>query len=143
MNTDDFRNQKLKTILIDADVNSLREISRVIINNTNLNLVTTCKTGRAAINALKETPVDLIILNPALPDANGFDLISALPPNPPVVVIVSDRIDYAYFAYRIDAVDYRLKPVTPDLLEGALDRVYRRLMLNHALAEQGLKFDFR
>lgn len=135
MNTvlDEFRKAKLKCLLIDADVNSLREISRVILNNTTIELVNTCKTGRAAINALKETKVDLIFLNPALPDTNGFDLISAIQ-DPPIVVIISDRHDYAYYAYRIDAVDYRLKPFTPDLLAGVLENVYRRMLLNQLLA---------
>jgi two-component system, LytTR family, response regulator len=135
MKLDDFRSKKLKCLLIDADVNSLREISRVIMNNSTIDLVSTCKTGRAAINVLKETQIDLIMMNPALPDANGFDLIASLP-NPPIVVIISDRQDYAYYAYRIDAVDYRLKPYTPDLLLDSLELVYRRMLLIEALNNQ-------
>lgn len=129
MKVEDLQKTKLKCLLIDADVNSLREISRTVMSNPALDLVTTCKTGRAALNILKEMPIDLILMNPALPDANGFDMIASLA-KPPVVVIISDREDYAYFAYRIDAVDYRLKPFTPDLLAGCLERVYRRLVYN-------------
>jgi response regulator of citrate/malate metabolism len=66
--------QKLRCLLIDADVNALRELSRVVINNPHLELVNTCKTGRAAVHLLKDTKVDIILINPALPDANGFDL---------------------------------------------------------------------
>lgn len=123
---DVLKNKKLKCLLIDADVNGLRELSRVVINNPRLELVNTCKTGRAAVNLLKETPVELILINPALPDANGFDLMASLPDKPPVVII-SDRGDYAYYAYRIDAIDYRIKPITPDLLNQILDRVFQRL----------------
>jgi two-component system, LytTR family, response regulator len=129
MNTVDPRTTKLKCLILDADVNSLREISRVVMNNPALDLVNASKTGRAALYALKEAHVDLIFMNPALPDANGFDLIASLP-DPPMVVIISDRQDYAYYAYRIDAVDYRLKPFTPDLLQASLDLVYRRMRLN-------------
>jgi DNA-binding NarL/FixJ family response regulator len=135
MKLDDFRKMKLKCLLIDADVNSLREVTRVIINEGTLELVSTCKTGRAAVNLLKEMPVDLIVMNPALPDANGFDLVASLP-EPPITIIISDRQDYAYYAYRIDAVDYRLKPYTPDLLRASLEAVYRRLLLNHTLRSQ-------
>lgn len=135
---DALKNNKLKCLLIDADVNSLRELSRVVINNPRLELVNTCKTGRAAVNLLKETPVELILINPALPDANGFDLMASLP-DKPAVVIISDRGDYAYYAYRIDAIDYRIKPVTPDLLNQILDRVFQRLAEKHAykLASEG------
>ncbi|MFN8396362.1 MAG: hypothetical protein U0176_17185 [Bacteroidia bacterium] len=98
---DALKNNKLKCLLImDADVNNLREpYSRVVINNPRLELVNTCKTGRAAVNLLKETPVEeLILINPALPDANGFDLMASLP-DKPAVVIISDRGDYTYYAY--------------------------------------------
>jgi two-component system, LytTR family, response regulator len=132
MKIEDFQKKRLRSLLIDADVNSLREISRVIMNNPATDLVNTCKTGRAAVNVIKEMPIDLIFMNPALPDANGFDLIASLDIQP-IVVIISDRQDYAYYAYRIDAVDYRLKPYTPDLLSLSLERVYRRLLLNHHL----------
>ncbi|MEY3442890.1 MAG: hypothetical protein RLZZ519_1171 [Bacteroidota bacterium] len=117
--------QKLKCLLIDADVNALRELSRVVVNNSQLDLINTCKTGRAAVHFLKDNKVDLILINPALPDANGFDLMASLP-NAPIVVIISDRQDYAYYAYRIEALDYRIKPITPDLLNQILERVFRR-----------------
>jgi two-component system, LytTR family, response regulator len=130
----EIQNKRLKVLLIDADVNSLRELSRVVINNPRLEIVNTCKTGRAAVNLLKEYPVELIIINPALPDANGFDLVASLPDAPPVVII-SDRQDYAYYAIRIDAIDYRIKPLTPDLLNQVLDRVFLRLMMKEALAQ--------
>jgi two-component SAPR family response regulator len=120
--------KKLRCLLIDADVNELRELSRVVINNPLLELVNTCKTGRAAVHLLKDTKVDLILINPALPDANGFDLMASLP-DAPIVVIISDRQDYAYYAYRIEALDYRIKPITPDLLNQILERVFRRVAM--------------
>ena len=129
---EEFKKQKLKCLLIDADINELREFARVVMNNPDLELVNTCKTGRTASNILKETPIDLVIINPALPDANGFDLMASLP-NPPIVVIISDRPDYAYYAFRIHAVDYRLKPITPDILKQIMDRVFNQLILKNAL----------
>lgn len=129
IDTKELQKKKLRTLIIDGDVNSLREESRVVLNNPSLELVNTCKTGRAAVNVVKETQVDLIIMNPALPDANGFDIIASLP-DAPVVIVISDRQDYAYYAYRIDAVDYRLKPFTQEILVACLERVYRRLAYN-------------
>jgi two-component system, LytTR family, response regulator len=130
----DIQKKKLKCVIIDADVNELREFSRVVVNNTRLELINTCKTGRAAVYLLKEHPVDLIFINPALPDANGFDLMASLP-DKPMVVIISDRMDYAYYAFRIDAVDYRIKPISNDLLNQIIDRVILRMMMQQALAE--------
>ena len=53
-------------------------------------------------------------------------------PISPIVVIISDRQDYAYFAYRIEALDYRIKPIAPDILNQIVDRVTRQLALIEA-----------
>jgi two-component system, LytTR family, response regulator len=126
--------KKIRCLLIDADVMSLRECSRMVINSPRLELVNTCKTGRSAVNILKDYEVDLVIMNPALPDANGFDLIAALEVQPEVIII-SDKPDYAFFAYRIDACDYRLKPLTTAKLDESLDRVFMRMMLKKVYSD--------
>lgn len=125
----------LKCLIIDPDVNALRETSRLIDNHPSLEVINSCKTGRSAYNTLNDGAVDLVFMNPALPDTNGFDLITAMD-NPPLVVILSDRPDYAFYAYRIDAVDYRLKPLILDRLEVTLDRVYMRLEMLEAMANR-------
>lgn len=122
----------LKCLLIDADVNSLRETTRIVGNHPNLEIINTCKTGRSSFNSLNEGNVDLLFMNPALPDANGFDLVASME-NPPLVIILSDRPDYAFYAYRIDAVDYRMKPLTQDRLEETLNRVYMRIKMMDAV----------
>ena len=122
----------LKCLLIDSNVNSLRETTRLIGNHPNLEIVNSCKTGRSAYSILSDTKVDLIFMNPALPDANGFDLVQSME-DPPLVVILSDRPDYAFFAFRIDAVDYRLKPLTSENLEETLERVDLRLRMKAAI----------
>lgn len=125
----------LKCLIVDADVNSLRDTSRIVTNHPNLEVVNTCKTGRSAYNTMMEGGIDLIFMNPALPDANGFDLIDSLKEQP-YVIILSDRPDYAFFAYRIDAVDYRLKPLTLERLNESLERVFLRIRMREAYQKQ-------
>ncbi|MFM2375034.1 MAG: hypothetical protein RLZZ165_131 [Bacteroidota bacterium] len=124
--------KKLRCLLIDSDVSELRGVARIIVNHPDLELVNSCRTGRSAVNLLKKTMVDFIMINPALPDTNGFDLVASLP-NPPVVVIISDRQDYAYYAFRIQALDYRLKPITPEILRLVVARVHTHLQMKQAL----------
>lgn len=123
--------KKLKCLIVDADVNSLRDTTRIVTNHPDLEVLNTCKTGRAAYNSMAEGGIDLIFMNPALPDANGFDLVDSLKEKP-YVIILSDRPDYAFFAYRIDAVDYRLKPLNADRLNESLERVYQRIQMREA-----------
>jgi response regulator of citrate/malate metabolism len=78
--------------------------------------------------------VDLILLNPALPDKNGFDMVTHLGSVPPTIVL-ADRMDYAYYAYRIGAFDYRIKPLSADQFESSLERVFRAVRQSRELAK--------
>lgn len=122
MSTDPSK-QKLSVVLVDSDLYGIRDMQRYVRNTPEMDLVQTCKTGRGALNFFKHEHADLMIINPALPDANGFDLIASLP-NPPKIIVVADRPDYAYFAFQIQAVDYLLKPVS----HARMDEVVRRIL---------------
>ena len=130
----DHNTSPLECMIIDSDTSSLREIKRVVMKDKRLTIAQSCKSGRAAVLYLRNREVDLIIMNPALPDVNGFDMIQRLRTNTPVVVL-ADRDDYAYFAFGIDAVDYILRPFTQLKLSASMDRVMRRIKAN-ALAEK-------
>ncbi|HHG84940.1 MAG TPA: response regulator, partial [Bacteroidetes bacterium] len=120
--------KKISVLLVDSDLKGLRELQRYMIHDQRLELAQPCKSGRGALSFLKHKKVDLIILNPALPDANGFDLIASLP-DPPATIIVADRKDYAYFAYRIQAIDYLLKPLSVGELDQAISRIITQINL--------------
>lgn len=130
----------LRTLIIDPDVYFLRELKSMVINNPLLELSQICKTGRAAGNFLKSNEVDLILLNPALPDKNGFDMITHLNKVPPTIVI-ADRQDYAYYAFRIGAFDYRVKPLSLDQFNASLDRVFRAYRQQRALEKANLALE--
>jgi DNA-binding NtrC family response regulator len=122
--------QKLSVVLVDSDLYGIRDMQRYVLNTPELELLHTCKTGRGALNFFKHEHADLMIINPALPDANGFDLIASLI-DPPQIIVVAERPDYAYFAYRIQAVDYLLKPVAHEQMDQVVKRVLaqRNLLL--------------
>ena len=124
----------LHTLIVDADINSLRHLHKLVLNSDRLTLAQKCKTGRAALRLLREEQADLIIMNPALPDVNGFELLSAMEDKPPVI-IVSNREDYAYFAFRVEATDYLLKPLTAAKLDQSIDRVMKLLAEKQELAD--------
>lgn len=95
----------IKVMVIDANLKSLRKLQRGLGKETKIEVIGTHKRGRSALNALRNDPVDLVFLNPELGDLNGFDLISYLH-QPPLIVMVSDRYDYGYFAFQIGAIDF-------------------------------------
>lgn len=67
-------------------------------------------------------PADLVFIDIAMPECDGFAAIDALDPPPTAVVFVTAYAEHAVRAFRIAATDYLLKPVEPALLREALLR---------------------
>src|SRR3546814_229810 len=68
---------------------------------------------------------DLLLCDIARPDLNGLEVAAAIDrlDNPPAVVFVTAFDRYAVAAFDVAAVDYLLKPVSPERLARALARV--------------------
>lgn len=79
--------------------------------------------GGAALAAdWSANPADLVFVDIAMPECDGFAAIDALDPAPAAVVFVTAYAEHAVRAFRIAATDYLLKPVEPALLHEALAR---------------------
>lgn len=69
------------------------------------------------------TPPDVLFLDVQMPGETGFDLLAGLEAVPPAVVFVTAYDDHALRAFEVSALDYLVKPVAPDRLARALDRL--------------------
>ena len=68
---------------------------------------------------LSEEEVDLIFVDINMPDLNGLDFIRSLV-NRPLVIFTTAYSEYAVEGFKLDAVDYLLKPFEfQDLLKAA------------------------
>ncbi|PTN05960.1 response regulator transcription factor [Mangrovibacterium marinum] len=122
----------MKKILIIEDNELLLKMIEFILKKNGFE-TTVAKTGKEAINALHETPFDLIITDLMLPYANGFEIIEHIKQNKaqnqvPVIIIsavVNEETVMAGFDSGVD--DYIKKPFTPGEL---LSRVTRLLKVN-------------
>ena len=77
-----------------------------------------------ALIHLKKHTVDVVFLDVEMPEMNAFEFIEiagreALPP----VIFTTAHSKYAVQAFQVEALDYLLKPVDPDLLVEAVKKV--------------------
>jgi response regulator of citrate/malate metabolism len=83
----------------------------------------------AADAAASETPINLVLLDIGLPDANGIDLASGLAglrPRPDIIVITSERdLEMVRAAVGQGALAYLLKPFTFAAFRDRLERYQR------------------
>lgn len=89
-----------------------------------------CATGKEGMSALNKQPIDLIVLDVGLPDANGFELCKQIRQQSKVPIIFltarSDEID-RIVGLELGADDYMVKPFSPRELIARIKAILRRV----------------
>lgn len=99
----------LKCIAIDDEPLALRQIRGYIGRMPDLELEALCSNAVEAQSVLRGRPVDLLFVDINMPDLSGIDFVRGLQ-NPPMVIFTTAYSEYAVESFRLDAVDYLLKP---------------------------------
>ncbi len=134
------RTAKLRGIIVDDDP-LVRSVMRDLLDTAS-DFQITGEAGTVAQARLlaKQQRPDVVFLDVNLPDGSGFDLLPDLRQGASVVFVTSAE-EYAVHAFDCEAVDYLLKPVSPERLHKALVRVQQRLSAKLAPAPAGSRLD--
>jgi len=92
-----------------------------------LELVAVCEDGEAALDAVEEHRPAVAFLDIRMPGASGMDVARAVAAHGGMVVFTTAYDDYAVRAFEAGAADYLLKPVQPERLGQAVERLRQRL----------------
>lgn len=99
----------LKCIAIDDEPLALRQLTSYISKIPYLDLVAKYNNALEAQQMLAGKKVDLIFVDINMPDLNGVDFVRALIDRP-MVIFTTAYSEYAVEGFKLDAVDYLLKP---------------------------------
>ncbi len=116
-------------ILVADDEKSIRLTIQQALSTQGYS-VNTAVDGRTALEQLKATPADLLLLDIQMPGMDGIEVLQAAMAQQPslkvIMVSAHGSIDNAVDAMKLGAVDYLQKPFTPAELREAVDRVLNR-----------------
>jgi two-component system LytT family response regulator len=80
-----------------------------------------------ALEQMKVKAPDVIFLDIDMPVMNGFDFVRALKqPVLPQIIFVTAYSEFAVRAFKVNALDYLLKPIVPAELQAAVDKVIKK-----------------
>lgn len=118
----------LRTLVVDDEPLAVERLQVICAGMEGLTVVGTASDGAAALRLVEALVPDLILLDMTMPELDGLSVARALArqSNPPALVFVTAHDSFAVEAFDLDAVDYVLKPVSPDRLERAIQRVSAR-----------------
>ncbi len=117
------------TAILVEDEAPLRKALRAMLQEAwpELRIVAECEDGIAAMEAIAAHRPTLAFLDIRMPGVSGLDVARAAVAAKSLVVFTTAYDEYAVRAFEAGAVDYLLKPLQPERLQRALERIRERL----------------
>lgn len=103
----------IRCIAIDDEPLALRQIKSYLDRTPEVSVVALCSNATEAQQVLQQEEVDVMLVDINMPDINGIELVRSLQ-QPPMVIFTTAYSEYAIEGFRLDAVDYLLKPFSYD-----------------------------
>lgn len=113
----------MKALVIDDERLARQELIKLLKKHQEIEIIGEAANTDEGVAMIKELKPDLIFLDIHMPGKTGFDLLAELD-DVPRVIFVTAYDEYAIEAFKVNALDYLLKPVEPKLLSAAIDRVF-------------------
>ena len=128
--------EQSKILVVDDDPDIIEAITTVLDSMDEYD-VSIARDGLECIEAVKEDPPDLIILDLLMPRMDGFAVVRELRGKPhygklPIMILTSVREDASYRRYELetglsmDVQDYIEKPVPPTELLHRVGKLLKR-----------------
>ncbi|MCB0792062.1 MAG: response regulator transcription factor [Flavobacteriales bacterium] len=115
----------MKALIIDDERLARKELATLLAGHGGVEVVGEAANADEAETAILTLRPDLLFLDVNMPGRNGFDLLEALD-HVPHVIFVTAYDEHALKAFQVNALDYLMKPIDPDRLAGAIDKLPQR-----------------
>ncbi|MCD9577538.1 LytR/AlgR family response regulator transcription factor [Flavobacterium soyae] len=116
----------LKCIAVDDEPLALRLVETFIEQTPFLQLTASCDNAVEAMSLIREKQPDLVFLDINMPNLTGMELARLLQEQPgqiPKIVFTTAYNHYAIEGYKVNAVDYLLKPFSYEEFLRAANKV--------------------
>jgi two-component system LytT family response regulator len=101
--------RKIRCIAIDDEPLALQQVESYIQKLPFLELINTCSSAVEALQVMESNEVDLMFVDINMPDLNGLDFVKSLTEKP-LLIFTTAYSEYAIEGFKVDALDYLLKP---------------------------------
>ena len=124
----------VRCIAIDDEPLALRQIKSYIERTGSLELVATCRNAFEAQQVLETEAVDLIFVDINMPDMSGLDFVRSLT-TAHYIVFTTAHAEFALEGFKLNAIDYLLKPFDYNEFISLVDLVERCHAAESAVAQ--------
>ena len=116
----------LRALVVDDETLARQRIRHLLRRTSDVEIIGECANGVEAVKAIEDHTPDLVFLDIQMPELDGFGVVEAVGADrmPPTLFITAYD-QHALRAFEVHALDYLLKPFSPERFHQALTRARR------------------
>lgn len=120
---------KIKVLVVDDERYSREELIFLLEGFPNVEIIDNVENGETAILKALQLQPDVVFLDIEMPKMNGMEVAKSLMElkKVPLIIFATAYPQFAAEAFRINAIDYLLKPYDQQQLKQAIKRVEKEL----------------
>lgn len=111
-----------RTLIVDDEGKARQELRKLLKAHPQVSVLGEAESVAEAAKLAAQLQPNLIFLDIQMPGGDGFHLLPRLQPLP-AIIFVTAYGSYAVRAFEVNAVDYLMKPIQPDRLANAIERL--------------------
>jgi two-component system LytT family response regulator len=127
----------MKAFLVDDEPLAAGRLRRLLEETGRVEIAGASTDPREALDQIRRRRPDVLFLDIEMPGMSGFDLLDQLGEPQPLVVFTTAYDEYALEAFKVNSIDYLLKPVEVAQLDRALNKLQRILGGSEARGDVG------
>jgi two-component system response regulator LytT len=123
--------QVISAVLVDDEKLASDELAYLLKEFPDIEVIATAANGLEAVKLIEDLEPDLVFLDVQMPGLDGMAVIQKLREKGiplPYFVLATAYDQYAVEAFRLEALDYLLKPVEKDRLAMAVERARKTIV---------------
>jgi two-component system LytT family response regulator len=113
----------VRVLIADDEAVARKGLRSLLAAEADVTVVGEATTGAETERLLRESDVDVLILDIQMPQKSGLDVVAGIDPaSLPLVIFVTAHDEHAIRAFELHALDYLVKPYREDRLREAIGR---------------------
>jgi two-component system, LytTR family, response regulator len=117
----------MKAYLVDDEPLGITRLRLLLEEDGRVGIAGTSTDPQQALTELRRQAPDVLFLDIEMPGMSGFELLQELGSPQPLVVFITAYDQYALAAFKVNSIDYLLKPIEPQQLSRAIDKLQRMM----------------
>ncbi len=123
---------ELKVIIVDDEIEACKNLKNILLCyvDETIDILGMVHNTQDAERLIKANKPDVVLLDINMPNENAFDFLERIHPVAFEIIFVTAYDEFGVKAFKLNAIDYVLKPININDLKTAIRKVQQKVLTN-------------